>query len=746
MFQSRFRLNSLTVTGAGQEGHVVTSVPTIDKISRVISAARRHMWHIIACCLVCLAAGSLYVVRATPLYTASAQIIMDYRQARVVHDVSTLTDESAQTLTDVIESQVEVLRGESVGLAVVKDLNLSEDPAFVAPPKSWIGGIWAAADPAPPVNDADPGLKRQLTALKTLNKNLRISRIGLTSVVEVAYTSPNPVRAAEIANAYTNAYMLGQLSLGIEATRRAGSWLQQRTEELRQKSVDADLTVQKFRADNNLLGTAKEGLIAEQQLNEMTTELVKARAATAEARARYERLKYIIDTHQTDAAVAESLGNQVINGLRSKYLDAVSRLAELRTRKLAPDNLVVVHLESAIDELSALLFQELGRVAQSYRNDYEVASAREKAVAENLAQQQKIAVVDNDAQAQLRQLEQRAESYKSLYQSYMQRTEEASQLDSFPMTEGHVVNMASPPLAPSSPRIPLVLAISLALGAVAGVGAAALRELMDDVIRTAEQVHDELGVELLGMLPIIPEPQRVQGTVAPIYRYTIDHPFSEFAEALRSAKAAADRALLDRSPKVVGLVSFLPNEGKSTVAKNFASLLALQGAKTLLIDADTRKAGLTRALGYKRRQRSRSEVSMPPLIKLLEDEPDSGLKILPCIFATDDRRSADGLSPAMLESVGLSFEYIVIDLPPIGPTVNARAMESKIDAFIFVIEWGKTNRGAVSAALAREHSIREKLIGVILNKVEREKLKNYEHFRSDGYYRERYDSYYKTAD
>ena len=739
--------------------HIAGSMRTVDKISRGISAVRRHIWLFMAFCLAGISVGSIYVMKTTRLYTASAQIIIDNRQVRAVRDVSTLSDDATMDRADIVESQVEVLRSENVGLAVVKDLNLSEDPAFVDSPKSWIAEIWdsvivklvATSGPTHPSNDVDPGLKRQLTALKRLNNNLRIRRLGATFVLEVGYTSPDPVRAAEIANAYTNAYMLGQLNLGIEATRRARSWLQQRTEELRKLSVDADLAAQKFRADNNLLAT-KGTLVAEQQLNEMTTEFVNARAATAQVRARYERIKNIIETHQTEAAVTESLGNQVISGLRTKYLEAASRLAELKHRKLGPDHITVVLLRNSLDELSTLLFQELSRVAQSYQSDYEVAVAREKALAENLARQQSIAVAANDAQVQLRQLEQKAESFKTLYESYMQRYQEAAQQETFPMTEGHVISVASPPLAPSHPRTPLVLAISLALGSLAGAGAAILREFMDDVFRTIEQVHDELGVDVLGMLPFVSGaslPQHVSDTMAPILRYTVDHPYSEFAETLRSAKVAADLALPNRSPKILGLVSFLPNEGKSTVAKNFSSLLALQGAKTLLIDADMRKRGLTRAIGGERNQGSRSGLSMPPLIELLKDEPDSGLKFLACIYATDDPRVVDGLSAAtlqaFLENSDQSFEYIVIDLPPIGPAVNARAMASAIDAFIFVVEWGTTSRGAVRAVLAKEQSIRDKLLGIILNKVDMKKIKIYEHFRSDGYYRHHYEKYYKPA-
>jgi succinoglycan biosynthesis transport protein ExoP len=233
-------------------------------------------------------------------------------------------------------------------------------------------------------------------------------------------------------------------------------------------------------------------------------------------------------------------------------------------------------------------------------------------------------------------------------------------------------------------------------------------------------------------------------------RYVIEDPFSAFAEVLRSAKVAADHALLDRAPKVIGMISLLPKEGKTTVAKNFATQIALQGARTLLIDADTRNPALTREIGLDRRAVPQGDTSMlPPLGELLQHEPISGLDILPCIFAKNDPRIANGFTKeiyqCLLASSDQTYEYVVLDLPPIGPVVNARGMAPVIDTFVFVVAWGSTSRGAVRSALARERAIRDKLLGVIMNKVNMKKFQIYQHFDSDSYYYKRYDKYYKNT-
>ncbi len=756
MFQSPLHLNNNQ--GLDHVDHLEESAGAGAGVSRLISALRRQTGLFVAFCLLGVAFGAIYLFAATPLYSATARIMIDHRQVLGIHDVSTLSD-SAQAnvvgINDDVENQLQVLHSEQIGLAAVKHLNLSEDPAFSDPPKTRIGKILAFLKAKLGVNTKtaeslnDANVTRLLKALETLNENLKITRVQKTFILDIEYSASDPVRAADIANGYADAFVLEQLNSRIEATRRARSWLKERTDEFRELYVNADLQVQKFRADNNLL-QANGTLVSDQQFHEMTTQLVTTQAETAHAKARYQHLKNIIDAHQTDSAVTESLSDPIINELRTKYLDALNHLKDFESYKLEPTHTTIVRLKNTMDELSARLFEELGRIAESYRTDYEVAAAREKSLTDNIKRQQGVAVTANDALVQLRQLEQKAESYKTLYESYSQRYEGSAQQETFPMGDSHVVSAANRPLLPSSPRKPIVLGISLALGALAGISIGMLREIMDRVFRTADQVRDELGVDVLGMLPIFSSnslPQGVRGNMAPIMRYAIDDPFSAFAETLRSAKVAADLALRDRSPKIIGVVSLVPREGKSTFSKNFASLLALQGAKTLLIDADTRNPALTRAIGCERRQGSQRESVLPPLDELVKCEPDSNLQILPCIYSKEDPRVADGLSSAVLRTLvqgsDYSFEYIILDLPPLGPVVNARGLASAIDAFIFVVAWGATSRGAIRAVLEREHSIRDKLLGVVLNKVDMKKLKVYEHFGSEGYYHSVYKNYYK---
>jgi len=643
----------------------------------------------------------------------------------------------------IVESQAEVLRSDDVALAVVRKLKLADAMPPVASVWTklliWINPARSSENPQPSTPSIDPVLKKELEAARSVNRDLRVTRVARTNLLQVVYSAPDPVRAAEVVNAYASSYVDLELNRRTEFMQRAQAWLQSRSEELRRLSGEADSIAQKFRSDHNLLST-RGVLITDQQLSELATQLVSDGAATAQAGARYQRIKEIIDKHQTNSAVTEALTNPLINELRTKYLEASKRRFDLQ-RKLGSSHTAVVTLEHSMDELDAQLFREFGRIAESYKNEYEIAAARERTLYDLLAKQQITAIAANDALVQLRQLEQSAENYRTLSQNYTQLYEEAGQQKGIPLTSGHVVSEAHPPLVPSQPRKMLVLAVCAGLGLMAGIGTTLAREALDPTFRTSAQVRAELGLELIGMLPALPA--MGAGAPANLMRYSLDNPLSGFAETLRAVKVAADLRLKECDRKIIGVVSLLPNEGKTFVAKNLASLLARQGARALLIDADLRLRGLTRSLPFIDETLNAAKVT-PPMphvgVQRLLRESDSGLEILPCDHADNDPRVAEGISPAMLRQYlqGGSYEYVIVDLPPLGPVATARSIAPIVDVFLLVVKWGATPRGAVRAALEKDQYIKEKLLGVILNNGAMERVKLYEHSDFDEYYRGNY--------
>src|SRR5262249_12445335 len=130
-------------------------------------------------------------------------------------------------------------------------------------------------------------------AIGRLQSHLIISRAGLTYVMNIGFRSHNPQRAAQVANAVAEAYINDQLEAKYQATRRAGGWMRDRIKELRDQSTNAERAVVDFKMKNNIVA-ADGRLMNEQQLSELNTSLIQARAQTAAAKAKLDRTDEIL--------------------------------------------------------------------------------------------------------------------------------------------------------------------------------------------------------------------------------------------------------------------------------------------------------------------------------------------------------------------------------------------------------------------------------------------------------------------
>ena len=350
------RSRSLITTAA-----TLASPENAANFAAILTSARRQMTLLIVCAIVGLCLGVAYASSLTPQFTASTDLLIDNRQLRAVQDVSSVA--TVTTVDDAaVESQVEILRSEKLAMEVVKTLKLKDDPEFNTPKVSAFGAftsslrafirqLFSSGPSNGPVSGDDPV---ERTVIAALLSHARVDRLPKTYVLTISFTWPDPVRAAQVANAFAEAYLTDQLNSRYEATRRASVWLQERISDLRQQASTADLEVQKYRAENNLL-SADGKLVSEQQLTEITTQLTEARADMANAQAKYTEIRNIIDTHQVNAAVTDSLSSTVINQLRTQYLDASKRQAEI-TAKLGPNHLQAINLRAQMAEYERLMF------------------------------------------------------------------------------------------------------------------------------------------------------------------------------------------------------------------------------------------------------------------------------------------------------------------------------------------------------------------------------------------------------
>ena len=221
-------------------------------------------------------------------------------------------------------------------------------------------------------------------------------------------------------------------------------------------------------------------------------------------------------------------------------------------------------------------------------------------------------------------------------------------------------------------------------------------------------------------------------------------PLSRFAESIRAIKLAVDLSLVHES-KIIGVTSALPHEGKSTVSINIASTMAQAGARVILLDGDLRNPSLSRRLA------PRAKLGIVDVIlgkASLEDavwtDPSTKLTFLPAMTPHYFQPShstellASSLTGQFLERLRQSYDYVVFDLSPFVPVVDAHAALNFLDAHILVVEWGSTKIKVVERVLSEARNIRENLVGVVLNKVNMKKVHRYENHMGDYHNNEKF--------
>ncbi|TFV71215.1 chain-length determining protein [Bradyrhizobium frederickii] len=703
---------------------------------RVADVLRRQ-WPIIAACTgASLALVIVYLVLAQPMYTANARIMMDTRQTQVLDKDSNAS--SALIDTGYVDSQVEVINSDDLILSVVRRLKLTEDPEFNGSNPGLLSMVLGKVMSL--FGTGEPASQERLehAVVEAVQKSLRTERVLTTYVLSLNYRSRSPDKAAKIVNAIANAYLVGALEAKYQSTKRATEWLQQRSIELSEQATASDRAVQTFKAEHNIVGTSR-GLMSEQQLSDLNTQLVQARASTAEAKARLDRINAISDQDVAQSTVTDALNNSVITRLRAQYLDLQAQYADW-SRRYGKQHLAAVNLANKMEELRKNIADELHRIGDAYRSDYEIAKSREASLEKNVKELVAQAGDTGQAAVKLRDLESAADTYRNLYNNFLEKLQSATQNQSFPLSEARLISTATKPERKSSPRTVLALVGGLVGGLCLGFGVAFGRELLSDVLRTPGEVEEELGVKCLGVLPDIRPPTKTGPS--DLSRYVVDHPFSRFAETLRNIKVSIDVARLTREIKVIGIVSSLPKEGKTTVAANFAQLIALTGHRTVLIDGDLHTRSLTRELAPNAKSGLVEALSDPASLGYhVQRSKETGLDFLPSVVASRMVNSADVIgSKAMAELLKVlreHYEYIVIDLAPVMPVADSKAVSLLIDAMVYVIEWGQTTRSALQESVSGSEVLQKKLLGAVLNRANPKMLK-----RIEAYKGKHHNSYY----
>jgi exopolysaccharide transport family protein len=732
--------------------------PTVDL--REMARILRRRWKMVALPpLALVTLGLIYIMVVSTLYTGISTVLVDPRRASVVEtNQSVLSNFGTDDAT--IESQTLLIQSVAILQRVIEKLKLTTDPEFMPTPGILdpVRRLFSIFSSDSPAAGASPEETARARSVEILQRRMKVTRQGTTFLVDINVSSESPQKAAVIANAVAEAYFEEQVRAKSDATRIATTWLNGQIAELKSRVVASEQAVETFRTQNNL--AVSQGVtVNDQQITDLNNKLISARVQTAEARAKFDQVQQMAKSGGDPGSINAAITSDIVSKLRTQYAEIAKNEADLSS-KYGPRHPLVANVRAQLQDTQRLINEEIQRIVQSTRHDYDIARSREASLQQSFDQLQGVSGSSGQAQVRLHELQREAEANRTLYESYLARFKETSAQESLEMPDSRVVTKASIPIRPSSPKTLLILGLALMLGLGAGTVLAFLADYLDSRIKTLEQAEDITGIPALAALPLIGTRElaarakrgkselgsydpRNTGLLppslqSPLARYAIEEPGTFFAEAIRAVRLAIQRTLRLQPIKIVLVTSALDSEGKTTLAANLAFSLATLGIKTLLIDGDLRNPGLTRALcphaDAGLLQVATGEVPLEQAILL---DRSTGLSILPSPAIKD----VDSITELMfseritdiLDHLRRRYELIIIDSPPLVPLVDGRALAELADRIVLAVAWDQTPREVVSHTLNLLSPVHDRILGTVLTQVDLSRLRFYDYYRSSAY-------------
>jgi polysaccharide biosynthesis transport protein len=730
----------------------IATVPGGLPLPELLAILRRRRRVIFLVTTVATTVALLVGLQVTKTYTATAQVMIEPRESRIVQAEKVAPGLPAED-NAIVETHIKLIQSRATLARAVENLNLLSDPAFMSGPKArdrsvggpvgllagwlpdWMAGRmpvrWAVA--AGIATDATSGRDvLRDRAINGLQDDVKVRQSGQSYVLLISYTAPRPDEAARIANGIADAYIDVQLDEKLSATRRASAWLGEQVKQLRWRVFGSELAIQEFRATNGLIEADRAPFDAH-ELAVLTNSLIDAQAERSAKEARLQSLRDMRSGGHGLESSAEVLSSPLILSLREREMDLAREEAQL-SREFGEQHPRILQLRAEQQKLADRIGQEINNVIANLENDLAIARSRERAHVDQVREAKGQSAVTGQAEIQLREMEREVAASRSLYETLLVRLKETEQEQDIVQADARLISPAQIPDAPSSPSPKLFAMVGFTGSLVLGSILALLLEQLDNTLRTERQVEELLGLPSLGLVPKITEAQAGRR----LHGHMLDRPQSPYAEAVHALHTQICLTGVGRPPPTLILVtSALPGEGKTSLAASLAVFAVQLGHKTLLVDLDLRRPAVAREFQAAPETDVLAVLAgTVPFEDAVVHDAGSGVDLL---AAGDDHGNPiTQLSSkrllAVLRDAKARYDCVIMDTPPVLGLPDVKALSPAADTILFVVHWDRTKRDAVAAALKQLADISVEVSGVVLNQVDMKKHASYAYGDAGQYY------------
>ncbi len=605
-----------------------------------------------------------------------------------------------------LRTEFEIIRSRTIFTQVIRDLNLQAE--------------WGREM----TSDGSPLTLEQ--ALGLLSRSVRVDQYRDTSLISISVRRPDPHEAARIANHIAEVYRSHRLAQTRRVISGGLEALQNEMEKQRAVLDQAEDELERMREELGvaMMGSRERGGIQVDKirLQQLEGDRVSARVDMLVRKARYDQLVEL-DGDELLTASAYIVNDPALATLRRQLIDAQINLRLLLENR-GEQHPEVRRIRAGVDELKQQIEDALNGLRRGLRADYEVARAKYDTISEEL---QLARQADIEAERErflpFEKMEREVRLQRDIFQALRARIAQEGIELQVPRTPVEIVDRAEPRSRHVSPRFTTNILLSLIVGLLAGVGLAYFIEYLDTSVKTVDDVEQNLGLPVLGIIP-----QKVRPLIE-------EGPESPHAEAYRVLRTNLQFSNKGMTGGAYTFVSGGVGEGKSTTLFNLAYVCAQMGERVLIVDSDLRRPVQHTFLGVN------NNFGLTNV--LLRDVPieetikTTSVPNLHFLSSGKLPRSSVGLLDAkrireLVKNLKTRYDYVFFDSPPIVGVSDASILASEMDGVMLVVQYRKYPRTISARARRILENVGANAVGVVLN--------NINIMRDDYYYY--YHSYY----
>ncbi len=654
--------------------------------------------------------------RAEPMYEGQTKVMIEQV------DSGELTGRSFAQRYDpqFMQTQLQVIRSRAVARRVVDllgmDLNdenirrlegeAKQSDGAIAKVRAQVSSLLNKnEEPAP--ERAEP-VSREDRIAAAIAREIRVRPIPDTRLVTISFSSANPRFSALVADTTARAYIEETLDMKMESVRRTLEWMTRQADVEREKLEGAERALQEYMRQNQIVTVQDRLAVTPEEMSEISTQLLRAESRRKELEALNNQVRSVMNGAQAPETISVVASDPALQALRTQIIAAEKARMELSGRYGARHPV----MEKAVADLQMLerkREQEISRIVDSIRNEYELAAANERNLRTRMESLKGEALRLNDKFVQHGVLRREVETNRQIYDALMLRIKEQSITQEKQPIDLWIVESAQIPISPATPKTALNLLIGLSLGVFGGIGLAFFAEYLDTTVKNPEDAEERLGKPVLGVV--------TKGRRKVMEEVVLKEPRSTFAENYKGLRTSLLLSGAGEVSRKILMTSSISGEGKTTTAVNLAITLAQSDKRVVLIDGDMRKPRLHKIFAMKNNVGLSTYLSGAYEGEILKKGPHPNLAVVTSgpIPPNPSELLLSRRMQQWLDSLLDRFDFVVCDSPPVLAVEDPRILSRLCDGTILVTRAHKTSYEIASRSVKALDEIKTSLLGIVLN-------------------------------